>query len=142
MSLRSGNNGNDLPASIAIPATAKNVITVGASESFRPTDANGQPLVNGCGAGAAFADNALDGVGFSARGPVQDGRAKPDLVAPGTHIVGAAPQDQFYAAKSTDDLLTCDRYFPAGQIALHVGDGDKLMRPRSSPGERRSHFNG
>lgn len=129
-----GNNGNDLPASIVIPATAKNVITVGASEGFRPTDANGQPLVDGCGAGATFADNALDGVGFSARGPVQDGRAKPDLVAPGTHIVGAAPQDQFYAAKPSDDLLVCDPYFPAGQTLYTWGTGTSFAAPFVSGG--------
>ncbi|HJQ68223.1 MAG TPA: S8 family serine peptidase [Blastocatellia bacterium] len=129
-----GNSGNDLPASIAIPATAKNVITVGASEGFRPADANGQPLTDGCGASATFADNALDGVGFSGRGPVQDGRAKPDLIAPGTHIVGAAPQDQFYASKSVDDILTCDRYFPAGQSLYTWGTGTSFSAPFVSGG--------
>ena len=38
------------------------------------------------------ADSASDIINFSSRGPTQDGRMKPDLVAPGTHITGASPQ--------------------------------------------------
>lgn len=129
-----GNDGNNLPASITMPGTAKNVITVGASESFRATDASGQPLVDGCGAGGSLADNALDVVSFSARGPLQDGRAKPDLVAPGTHIVGAAPQDQFYAVKSIDDILVCDRYFPSGQSLYTWSTGTSQAAPFVSGG--------
>src|SRR5689334_24547864 len=33
---------------------------------------------------------------FSSGGPTFDGRAKPDIVAPGTHIHGAASQSQFF----------------------------------------------
>jgi hypothetical protein len=124
-----GNDGNNLPASILNQATAKNVITVGASENFRATDSNGQELRDGCGVGGTLADNALDVVSFSAKGPVQDGRAKPDLVAPGTHIVGAAPQDQFYAAKSIDDIAVCDRYFPSGQTLYTWSTGTSHAAP-------------
>ena len=129
-----GNDGNNLPAAINMPGTAKNVITVGASESFRPTDAGGQPLIDGCGAGATLADNALDVVSFSSRGPVQDGRAKPDIVAPGTHIVGAVTQDQSFAAKSIDDILVCDHYFPAGQTLYTWSSGTSHATPFVSGG--------
>ena len=76
--------GNDGPGARTVntPGTAKNVITVGASENERPfgTDACGTP--NG------EANNAQDIATFSSRGPTTDGRIKPDLVAPGTHVSG------------------------------------------------------
>ncbi len=76
---------------IGSPSTAKNVITVGASENFRATgDADG------CGEGDTDADNVQDIAGFSSFGPTDDGRVKPDIVAPGTHIQGAASQDANY----------------------------------------------
>jgi hypothetical protein len=124
----SGNDGQDLPSSISMPGAAKNVITVGASESFRATD-NGAPLRDGCGAGPTLADNALDIPDFSSRGPVQDGRSKPDLIAPGTHITGAASQDPFYAAKSEDDIGVCDHYFPAGQTLYTWSTGTSHAAP-------------
>jgi hypothetical protein len=62
--------GNDGPAdkSIGSPANAKNVITVG----------NG---ASGTGTGLSFS---------SSRGPTQDGRIKPDIIAPGSSIVSAS----------------------------------------------------
>ena len=51
-------------------------------------------IVDGCGeSAAASADNIAD---FSSRGPTADGRIKPDIVAPGTHIQGLASQDPTY----------------------------------------------
>ena len=44
----------------------------------------------------AGADSARDIIDFSSRGPTDDGRLKPDLVAPGTHVTGAAPQHAGY----------------------------------------------
>jgi hypothetical protein len=125
----SGNRGHIDPLSIGIPGTAKNVITVGASEGFRMTDDSGQPIEDGCGVGPTLADNASDIAIFSSGGPVQDGRAKPDLVAPGTHITGAAPQDSFYAAKPEDDIGVCDRYFPAGQTLYSMSTGTSHSAP-------------
>jgi hypothetical protein len=81
---------------IESPGTAKNVITVGASENVRSmTPANGgnDPYgYDGCGSSDADADSANDMTIFSSRGPCQDGRMKPDLVAPGTHITGGVAQ--------------------------------------------------
>ena len=74
--------GDEGYGSITSPGTAKNVITVGASESVRASG------TDGCGVTNAGADSARDIINFSGRGPTQDGRMKPDLVAPGTHVVG------------------------------------------------------
>jgi len=85
------------PNSIMPPGTAKNVITVGASESNR-LDAGirtswGRAWPNYFGHTAycddLVADNPAEVAAFSGRGPTQDGRIKPDLVAPGTNIVSA-----------------------------------------------------
>ena len=78
--------GDEGYGSITAPGTAKNVITVGASESVRGSG------TDGCGVTNGGADSASDIINFSGRGPTQDGRMKPDLVAPGTHITGASPQ--------------------------------------------------
>lgn len=94
-----GNKGVDLDAngiidrnSIDEPATAKNCIAVGASESYRP---NVTSLVYGDSpayypvnpiASDGLADNDTGIAAFSSRGPTDDGRIKPDLVAPGTFI--------------------------------------------------------
>ena len=97
-----GNDGADQdrdgkidPGSVTPPATAKNCITVGASESER----------SGLGYQASWgqlwpgfyprdpirkdgtSDQADDLAAFSSRGPTRDGRIKPDVVAPGTNIV-------------------------------------------------------
>ncbi|MBI3650363.1 MAG: S8 family serine peptidase [Acidobacteria bacterium] len=124
-----GNDGADAPQSIAMPGTAKNVITVGASEGFRPSDANGVPLKDGCNVGSTLADNVQDIVDFSSGGPVQDGRAKPDLVAPGTHITGAATQDPAYAPKKNEDIGVCDHYFPSDQTLYTWSSGTSHSTP-------------
>jgi hypothetical protein len=80
------------------------------------------------------ADNAHDIIIFSSGGPVQDGRYKPDLVATGTHVTGAAPQDGFYLAKPDDDLGVCDRHFPAGQTRYTWSSGTSHSAPLVSGG--------
>ncbi|HXI52868.1 MAG TPA: S8 family serine peptidase, partial [Candidatus Saccharimonadales bacterium] len=69
----SAGNSGPVPLTIGSPAVAKNVIAAGASQSSRSNFAN---FVQGPG---VMAD-------FSSRGPCEDGRIKPDLVAPGTWI--------------------------------------------------------
>ena len=58
-------------------SAAKNVITVGAAESYRPDPGEDAKPDDGVHQGMAW---------FSSRGPCQDGRIKPDVVAPGTYI--------------------------------------------------------
>ncbi len=82
--------------SLVAPGTAKNVLTVGASEglsssggysqstwyTFNPTFFPQPPL-----SGDYISDNPNGMAAFSSRGPTEDGRVKPDLVAPGTNII-------------------------------------------------------
>lgn len=115
----SGNDADTLNApSVAIPGTAKNVITVGLSENVRGTE------TDGCGVRGQDADNAQDVVFFSGYGPVQDGRAKPDLVAPGSHMQGAASQDKLYSGSGV-----CNRYFPLEQTLYTWSSGTSHSTP-------------
>ena len=113
--------GNDGPASITIgsPGAAKNLLCVGASENY--DNASG---TDGCGVTNGQADNAQDIVSFSSRGPCQDGRVKPDIVAPGTHIHGAASYAPGY-----DGSGVCDRYSPAGQTKYASSSGTSHSTP-------------
>ena len=83
----SAGNGGPSPRTVGAPGTAKNVITVGASENVRAFGGNDQ-----CGVGDPLADDGEDLAPFSSRGPTADGRIKPDLVAPGTHVTGGVIQ--------------------------------------------------
>jgi hypothetical protein len=110
-----GNSGVDAdgdgvvdPGSICDPATAKNVLAVGAAISERAPGSGGYssytwgsllgpscftpPLKDG------FVSEPWDGVhqgmaAFSSRGPCNDGRVKPDIVAPGTDIISCRSQN-------------------------------------------------
>lgn len=96
-----GNDGTDADGdgrinamSISSPATAKNCITVGASESRRPAfkdekygdwwkkDFPVAPFKSD-----PMADKPNTVVAFSGRGPTKDGRFRPDVVAPGTFVL-------------------------------------------------------
>ncbi len=78
-----GNSGPGA-ATVGTPGNGKNMITVGASENDRPA------WTDGCGVGPSGADNAMDVIDFSSRGPSPGGRKKPEVIAPGTHIQGTA----------------------------------------------------
>ena len=77
------------------PATAKNCISVGATESFRL--AGGRQIGYGIAWPASYpaapikydlmSNNAAGMTAFSSRGPTDDGRVKPDICAPGTNII-------------------------------------------------------
>jgi hypothetical protein len=83
-------------STISPPGTAKNVITVGGTDNVRSmSTANGGNNAagnDGCFTPDTQADNADNIATFSGSGPCSDGRIKPDLVAPATHITGGAPQ--------------------------------------------------
>jgi subtilisin family serine protease len=70
----------------------------------------------------AGADNASDIINFSGRGPTQDGRMKPDVVAPGTHITGASPQHGGYSGTGV-----CDAAF-AGSAFYSLVSGTSRRR--------------
>jgi subtilisin family serine protease len=75
-----GNAGPD-SETMDSPASGKNVIATGASENVPGTLAETYGL---------YADGSDTMADFSSRGPCEDGRIKPDLVAPGTWIASAA----------------------------------------------------
>jgi serine protease AprX len=93
-----GNAGPDYET-MDSPASAKNVIATGASENVPGTLAETYGL---------YADGPDTMADFSSRGPCQDGRIKPDLVAPGTWIASAAssaaPNEAAIAWSPIDDF--------------------------------------
>lgn len=117
-----GNRGANANT-VGAPGTAKNVITVGASENIRSVStANGGKSAmgsDGCGYTDASADAANDLATFSSRGPCSDGRQKPDLVAPGSHITGGVPQ----ATAITSGLGAALSCFKASSICGVGGGG-------------------
>jgi uncharacterized repeat protein (TIGR01451 family) len=107
-----GNDGVDANAngivdngSMGVPAGSKNIVTVGASENYRltggynpggpcstwgtcwPSDFSANPVKDD-----PLSNDVSGMVAFSSRGPVLDGRLKPDIVAPGSNIVSTRYQ--------------------------------------------------
>src|ERR1051325_4967160 len=85
----SGNKGAG--GNLTSPGNAKNTIMVGASENLRPG-------LDGCQVDSTGGDNINDIIDFSSSGPTTDGRFKPEIIAPGTHIQGARSQDRGFTA--------------------------------------------
>jgi subtilisin-like proprotein convertase family protein len=112
--------GNDGSAANTVrpPATAKNIICVGAEESNRQTG------TDGCGTGNSGADNVRDVIGFSSRGPCSDLRKKPDIMAPGTHIEGAASRSLSYNGSGV-----CNQFWPVGQTLYAWSSGTSHSTP-------------
>lgn len=130
-----GNDGTDRDGdgkinlmSVTSPGTAKNCITIGASENQRPEfdaekygdwwpdDYPVEPSKS-----ASMANDPAQVVAFSSRGPTADGRVKPDLVAPGTFILSArstqiAPNNFAWAA------------YPPNPSYFHMG-GTSMATP-------------
>jgi hypothetical protein len=118
----SGNTGSE--GSVWSPGTAKNVITVGASENFRLA---GAP--DGCDVGDDAADDVRDVAPFSSRGPVNDGRIKPDIVAPGSHMQGSASRNSFFTATGLCVDRPAQRYYPPGQTLYAWASGTSQAAP-------------
>jgi serine protease AprX len=117
-----GNAGTDAdadgvvdPNSVNPPSTAKNCITVGASENNRPdktitygqrfSSSNRFPVdpINS----DPMADNSEGMAAFSSRGPVANSRNKPDVVAPGTFVLSARSR----VTSGKGEGLTADKLF-------------------------------
>ncbi|MFB9662387.1 S8 family serine peptidase [Glycomyces mayteni] len=99
-----GNDGEDTDSdgqvdrdSMGSPGTAKNCLTVGASENDRPSGSEPPPGLDRnwsdwssypkLGAAGHVSDNTEGMAAFSSRGPTDDLRIKPDVVAPGTNVL-------------------------------------------------------
>ncbi|MBS0195283.1 MAG: immunoglobulin domain-containing protein [Planctomycetes bacterium] len=112
-----GNSGSGA-RTIGSPGTAKNVLTVGASED---TDNDG---TDGCAIANTGADNIQQIISFSSRGPCADGRKKPEIVAPGTHVTGRANPLGTYNGTGV-----CDQYWPSGQTIYARSSGTSHSTP-------------
>jgi len=123
-----GNEGVDANAngqidldSVTPPGTAKNCLTVGACENNRPA----KTLTYGQGWPSNFpaapikndlvANNPEGLVAFSSRGPIHDGRIKPDVVAPGTYVL------------STRSRVTKSKGWELSGDALYMFEGGTSM---------------
>lgn len=109
-----GNDGSGANT-VASPATAKNVITVGAAEGTRGIN--------------SASDSTNDIADFSSRGPCDDGRMKPDLVAGGSDITGAT----YVTSTSTLNGTAASGYrygfYPANQQWWTSNDGTSFSAP-------------
>ena len=102
MVIAAGNYGIDAdrdgvidPGSVTAPGTAKNCLCVGAAENYRgdfsktwssafPARYRDDPIKSDPMSQTATPQGIA---AFSGRGPTLDGRIKPDIVAPGTHVI-------------------------------------------------------
>jgi len=119
----SAGNSGPSAGTVGTPGNGKNVITVGASENQRPTDEDGA-WTDGCNVGPTGADNAMDVIGFSSRGPSPGSRVKPEVIAPGTHIQGTASTNAGYTGNGV-----CDQYRPSGQTVFASSSGTSHSTP-------------
>ena len=117
--------GNSGPGAgtVGTPGNGKNMITVGASENMRPSDEDGS-WTDGCLIGSTGADDAMDVISFSSRGPSPGGRVKPEVIAPGTHIQGTASTNSGYNGSSV-----CDQFRPSGQTIFAASSGTSHSTP-------------
>lgn len=122
-------------STITSPAIAKNVITVGASETNRFND-----RTSICGA-IGDSDNTEDVAFFSGRGRSRSidpknnqcvngevreiVRVKPDLVAPATRVMGQVPPEINYL----ENLFGCERFYPEGQKKYTWISGTSFAAP-------------
>ena len=171
VSFSAGNEGIDANSDGAIdndstgaPATAKNVLTVGASENDRSNNwqcdtglsyttcasQGGQNVIASYGASwpsdypanpikdDPAAGNAQQMAAFSSRGPTDDGRIKPDVVAPGTWILSGYSDlyQQSYDA-SPNPRNSAYQYdgwgFPFSQGYKYMG-GTSMSNPLTAGG--------
>lgn len=109
---------------VGTPGNGKNMTTVGASENQRPVDENGN-WTDGCAVGPTGADNAMDIIGFSSRGPSPGQRVKPEVIAPGTHITGTR-------GTPSDGTSVCDAARPVGNATYASSSGTSHSTPAVS----------
>ncbi len=130
-----GNDGTDKDGdgrinrkSVTAPGTAKNCITIGACENLR-REFDGEtygrwwnqdypvaPYRND-----PMANNPDQVVAFSSRGPTDDGRTKPDVVAPGTFILSTR-------SSGIASNNSAWRAFPASRQYFYMG-GTSMATP-------------
>jgi len=115
-------NGGPAPMSIQVPGNVPYVITVGAfTDNYTPCD---------------FSDDYL--APFSSAGPTWDGFIKPDVIAPGAHMVSLMAADSYLAQAYPDKQVAENYYQMAGTsaaapvvsaISALVLDADPTLNP-------------
>ncbi len=143
-------NAGSAAGTVGSPGTAKNVIVVGAAENVHShSTANGGNSAagnDGCTTPDTEANSAADIASFSSRGPCADGRQKPDLVAPGTHVTGGVGQATL-TTNGTGTAISCfngtgvcglpgggtvgnaNNFFPLGQQFYSTSSGTSHSTP-------------
>ncbi len=99
---------------VSPPATAKNVISVGATENYRPDK-------DAMDCASTQADSYRNLAIISKRGVLDAAIFKPDLVAPATMIISAKPGTQAAAP-------WCDNW-PYGSLKHNMGSGTSFAAP-------------
>ncbi|MGC3956784.1 MAG: S8 family serine peptidase [Verrucomicrobiota bacterium] len=144
-----GNAGSSA-GTVGSPGTAKNVIVVGAAENVHShataNGGNSSTGNDGCSTPDTEANSANDIASFSSRGPCADGRQKPDLVAPGTHVTGGVGQSVL-TTSGTGTAISCfegtgvcalpgggmvgsaNNFFPLGQQFYSTSSGTSHSTP-------------
>ena len=120
--------GNAGPGSqtIGSPAVGKNVIATGASQN----DRFNLPIEEF----TIYADGPDAMADFSSRGPCEDGRIKPDVVAPGTWIASLRSiyaNDENAWWPISDNYLYHGRHQPGRPARLRRGGGLRAVLPRN-----------
>jgi subtilisin-like proprotein convertase family protein len=128
-----GNDGS-AAGTVSPPGTGKNIISVGAGENVQAFGGS-----DGSGIADTGANSANDIISFSSRGPCDDGRIKPDICAPGTHVSGGVAQTSNPGTLGTAN--TCfngtgvsggtggSSFFPAGQEFFSSSSGTSHSTP-------------
>jgi subtilisin family serine protease len=111
-------SGNSGAGRLSIPSNAKNVIAVGASENLRTG-------LDGCRIDSTGGDDIQSIIDFSSGGRTLDGRKKPEIIAPGTHIQGASSQDINY----TGSGVCGPPHHPTGQTLYTWSSGTSHSAP-------------
>ena len=125
-----GNSGPEA-MSITVPGNNPYVITVGAfTDNFTPAD---------------WSDDYI--APFSSAGPTLDGFVKPDLVAPGGHMVSVVPSDSVLAKQYPNNKLKSNYFKLAGTSqATAVVSGIAALiiskNPEISPNEVKMRLTG
>ncbi len=149
-----GNAGSGA-GTVGSPGTAKNVITVGAAENVHPhattNGGNNASGNDGCTTPDTEANSANDIASFSSRGPCSDGRKKPEIVAPGTHVTGGVAQQTRTMAGNGNDIAcfegtgvcalpgggtvgSTNNFFPLGQQWYSTSSGTSHSTPAVAGG--------